>query len=87
MALQKVENISVQLVGIIAIKCHIKIKAISGNKDNLVANVIFTKDSVEGEFVKVKDYCFTPSLDGKNFIAQAYDHLKTLPDFSGATDC
>jgi hypothetical protein len=26
-------------------------------------------------------------LDGKNPIAQAYEHLKTLPEFSGATDC
>lgn len=26
-------------------------------------------------------------LDGKNPIKQAYEHLKTMPDFSGATDC
>ena len=32
-------------------------------------------------------YSFTPNLDGQNFIAQAYNHLKTLPEFSGATDC
>jgi hypothetical protein len=30
---------------------------------------------------------FTPVLDGKNFIAQAYDYLKTLPEFEGAQDC
>ena len=87
MALQKVENIAIQLVGLVAIKCHIKIKSISGNKDGFVATVIFTKDTSEGEFIKIKDYCFTPSVDGKNFIAQAYEHLKTLPEFIGATDC
>jgi hypothetical protein len=27
------------------------------------------------------------NLDGKNPIAQAYEHLKTLPEFAGATDC
>lgn len=33
-----------------------------------------------------KRYSFVPDLDGSNFIAQAYAHLKTLPEFSGATD-
>jgi hypothetical protein len=32
-------------------------------------------------------YKFAPNLDGANFIKQAYEHLKTLPEFSGATDC
>jgi hypothetical protein len=27
------------------------------------------------------------SLDGANPIAQAYAHLKTLPEFAGAVDC
>jgi len=27
------------------------------------------------------------NFDGKNPIAQAYEHLKTLPEFAGATDC
>lgn len=26
-------------------------------------------------------------LQGQNPIAQAYEHLKTLPEFAGATDC
>jgi hypothetical protein len=26
-------------------------------------------------------------LDGANPIAQAYAHIKTLPEFAGATDC
>lgn len=27
------------------------------------------------------------NMQGNNPIAQAYSHLKTLPDFAGATDC
>jgi hypothetical protein len=27
------------------------------------------------------------SLDGVNPIAQAYEHLKTLPEFADAVDC
>lgn len=34
-----------------------------------------------------KRYSFKPDLDGKNFIAQAYEYLKTLPEFAGAQDC
>jgi len=26
-------------------------------------------------------------INGKNPIAQAYDHAKTLPEFAGAVDC
>lgn len=26
-------------------------------------------------------------IEGKNPIAQAYEHLKTLPEFAGAIDC
>lgn len=34
-----------------------------------------------------QQFTFTPNLNGSNFIAQAYDHLKTLSEFAGATDC
>jgi len=34
-----------------------------------------------------QQFTFTPNLNGSNFIAQAYEYLKTLPEFAGATDC
>ena len=37
--------------------------------------------------VEEQDYSFKPTLDGDNFIQQAYNHLKTLPEFAGSTDC
>ena len=37
--------------------------------------------------IEQKRYAFTVDLNGKNFIAQAYEHLKTLPEFAGAVDC
>jgi hypothetical protein len=45
------------------------------------------KDGDTIEQVTNKRYSFAPDLAGKNFIAQAYEHLKTLPEFAGATDC
>lgn len=38
-----------------------------------------------GNTVKKFNYCFVPNMDGGNFIAQAYAHLKTLPEFAGAS--
>jgi hypothetical protein len=66
---------------------YIKVHAVSGGKDQMVADVIFFKDSADGKRLKNSGYIFTPVLDGDNFIKQAYNHIKTLPDFSGAVDC
>jgi hypothetical protein len=34
-----------------------------------------------------KNYSCEYDIDGANPIAQAYAHLKTLPEFAGAVDC
>jgi hypothetical protein len=34
-----------------------------------------------------KSYVCNYDLSGANAIAQAYGHLKTLPEFTGASDC
>ena len=48
-----------------------------------MAKVSFTKDIKLAE----RSYSFSANLDGPNFIKQAYLYLKTLPEFSDATDC
>lgn len=87
MALRKLEVVNLKLVGNLNVNCYIKVNSISGGKDGLLAQVLFIKDSSSGEFVKATEHAFTPDLSGANFIAQAYNHLKTLPEFAGATDC
>ena len=37
--------------------------------------------------VETKQYSFATDMQGDNPIRQAYKHLKTLPEFAGATDC
>jgi hypothetical protein len=37
--------------------------------------------------VREKLYEFDCDQDTSNSIAQAYEHLKTMPEFTGATDC
>lgn len=87
MALKKKITENIRLVGAVEILEYIAVKEISGGKDKMVAEVVFTKESKDGEFIKVDQFPFVPDLFGDNFIAQAYAHLKTLPEFSGAVDC
>jgi hypothetical protein len=62
---------------------YIKVATVHAAKDNAVATVTFTSGKITGE----RRYNFTVNLDGNNFIQQAYEHLKTLPEFAGAVDC
>ena len=63
--------------------CYIKVESVSATKHTASASVSFTKDTIQ----IVKTYEFVPSLGSGNFIAQAYEHLKTLPEFTGSMDC
>ena len=62
---------------------YVKVESVSGSKEVVTANVTTTA----GDISKAKFYQFRPDLDGPNFIKQAYEHLKTLPEFIGAVDC
>ena len=67
---------------------YCKVVQINGDKTKITFDVVCfnkTDNSLIPAFKK--QYSFVPNLDGRNFIAQAYDHLKTMPEFSGATDC
>jgi hypothetical protein len=61
------------------------VTSISGNKSQLNVVVSFSGDSVQFN----KQYQIPMSVDAGslNFIAQSYEHLKTLPEFSGSEDC
>jgi hypothetical protein len=67
-------------------EAYIKVEVLIGDKSQLRIDVSVHKKQNE-QVVDRKNYFFTPDLDGKNFIAQAYDHLKTLEEFSNAVDC
>ena len=65
---------------------YIKIDQISGNKGLLQVVIGIYKEQGQNKIDAVSTG-FSPSLDGKNFIAQAYDHVKTLEEFADAQDC
>lgn len=56
------------------------------NKDTIQFQVRASVDGVLPHFSDNQHQC-DYDLDGKNPIKQAYDYLKTLPEFAGATDC
>jgi hypothetical protein len=66
----------------ISMDCYIKIDNVSGNKDKVNMAVSFT------ELAKtfLKHYSFVPTLGNVNILEEGYKHLKTLPEFTGATD-
>ena len=66
--------------------CYFKVAEISATK-NLAKATVHAMTKSDGDVIDRKEYTFAPNLDGANFIAQAYEHLKTLPEFEGAIDC
>ena len=68
---------------------YVKITHIQGDKNLMQAdaNLFPTVGDEKGESIQTKRVSFTPDLDGPNFIQQAYEYLKTLPEFADATDC
>lgn len=65
---------------------YVKVENITGNKHNIKAFVSYTNETTNDQ-VWQKRFEFVPDLNAGNFIAQAYVHLKTLPEFAGAMDC
>jgi len=67
---------------------YIRVESISGNKNSLTFSVVaYNKQNADMVSAQIMSFVFVPSMTASNFIAQAYEHLKTLPEFAGATDC
>jgi hypothetical protein len=64
---------------------YIKVVSISGDKSKVHATVNFS--GAIQQFVRHYDVPVSVENGAKNFVAQVYDHLKTLPEFAGAIDC
>lgn len=63
---------------------YFKVNSLTGNKSLISATVVGISNDTQ---VYTQGYSFIPDLDGPNFIKQAYEYLKTLPEFSNAIDC
>ena len=70
---------------------YLRVGSVSGNKNHLDVTVhTFANKTAATEgnsVISVYKTSFKPVGNGKSWDAQAYDYLKTLPEFDGATDC
>lgn len=87
MALSKQITTALPIVGETVVDAYIKVESYSGDKDNTNALVVYKKEASNGEFIRSDVYSFNLDLNGSNVVAQAYEHLKTLPEFADAVDC
>jgi hypothetical protein len=82
MALQKTINFK----GITVSDAYLRIQSFSGSKKLLKFELATHYRSGE-QALTVSSFEIPYSIDGSNPIKQAYNYLKTLPEFSGSTDC
>lgn len=64
---------------------YIKVENITGHKLQIRADISIHR-KVNDRVIERRHYAFVPHMDS-NFIRQAYEHLKTLSEFSDAIDC
>ena len=64
---------------------YIKVESVSASKNKGAAIVSFTSDA--NKFDKSYEINVSVQDGAENFIKQAYNYLKTLPEFSSAVDC
>lgn len=84
MALQKTVKTK---FGFEAVNAYHKIGSISVNDKTTISFILESKIDASNEPFEVESFSCNYDLNGNNPIAQAYAHLKTLPEFENATDC
>jgi hypothetical protein len=69
----------------VSLPTYIKVVSVNGTKNEVSAIVSFTSEDKN----LFQQYQVPVSVEAgaPNFIAQVYEHLKTLPEFSGAENC
>jgi hypothetical protein len=66
---------------------YVRVECIQATRHWANAEVLIFK-ATNGDLLERKNYEFMAELEqGQNHIKQAYEHLKTLPEFSDAVDC
>lgn len=65
---------------------YIKVETVKMDKSFADAHVSI-KDQKDGALLKSENHSFAVDLAGANPITQAYNYLKSLPEYQGAMDC
>ena len=67
---------------------YIVVSRFEGNKERLTFYISIYDNSLKENLITSTPYEFVPSVEDEagNFIKQAYEYLKTLPEFENAID-
>ena len=67
---------------------YIKVVSTSVSKITSLAKVVIYENQA-GQQTETKEFGFVSNIEdaAPNALAQAYKHIKNLPEFAGATDC
>jgi hypothetical protein len=84
MALEKTVS---TVYGLQAVNAYHRVEAVKLESKTAMSFYIRSYTTIDKPFFEESVLSCAYSLDGGNPIKQAYEHLKTLPEFAGATDC
>ncbi len=71
--------------GLVVVGAYIRVNNLCGNKSSLGITVgIYTSTD---NLITTSDYQFDYNVDGANPFVQAYEYIKTLPEYTDAIDC
>ena len=74
--------------GFDAVDAYGRVSALSLNgKDAMTFSLSWFKDQSETTPITMQNFSAAYLLNGSNPLAQAYTHLKSLPEFTNTTDC
>jgi hypothetical protein len=75
--------------GVSAPAAYIRVETVSLVKNEKAGTAVhvFPNADAADEPIRILCYGFDYLLEGPNPIKQAYEHLKTLPEFADAEDC
>jgi hypothetical protein len=65
---------------------YLKVTSFSGSKETISFNLGAFKEK-NGVLLQKQEFVIPHDLEGFNPLKQAYEHLKSLPEFSDAIDC
>lgn len=86
MALQMKKTVEVFGKEVVFNTAYLSIKQLHGGKDKQTVLLVSYDSAAKEHVIDEATYVFTPSMNGENFFKQAYQHLKTLSEFSTAED-
>jgi hypothetical protein len=66
--------------------CYVRVTFVESTKESSKVTYGIFNASKE-DLLSKREFISSHNLDSKNFIAQEYDHMKTMPEFAGAIDC